>query len=242
MSVFTDRDQFVESATKGSQIKFLIRSGDNPVHIIVTQTLCIVRHTGEGIELYIFRFLEILVKGYGTRRRSHPQTAVIVGSDKTSLVAGINRITFQMVTVIDKQNLSVLILREIIDTTGKGSRPDSPVMIFVHTIHIVIAQAIHIILLVKITGQLVRHSRRRGCLGTDQPVTFCRNPDHSFRILNDKIGCSLHGSADSGNYAVFRQISLISSIGVIYTKYTVLHTDPEIPLFVFTEGTYLIMQ
>ena len=58
-----------------------------------------------------------------------------------------------MVTVIDKQNLSVLILREIIDTTGKGSRPDSPVMIFVHTIHIVIAQAIHIILLVKITGQ-----------------------------------------------------------------------------------------
>ena len=36
MSVFTDRDQFVESATKGSQIKFLIRSGDNPVHIIVT--------------------------------------------------------------------------------------------------------------------------------------------------------------------------------------------------------------
>ena len=50
------------------------------------------------------------------------------------------------------------------------------------------------------------------------------------------IGCSLHGSADSGNYAVFRQISLISSIGVIYTKYTVLHTDPEIPLFVFTGG------
>lgn len=136
MSVFTDRDQFVESATKGSQIKFLIRSGDNPVHIIVTQTLCIVRHTGEVIELYIFRFLEILVKGYGTRRRSHPQTAVIVGSDKTSLVAGINRITFQMVTVIDKQNLSVLILREIIDTTGKGSRPDSPVMILrTHNTH-----------------------------------------------------------------------------------------------------------
>ena len=180
MTVFVDRYQLVETAAECSQIKFLILSRDNPMHVIVAQTLRVVRHTGEMMELHLFRFFKVLVESDSPRSSSHPQATVIVGSNKASLIARVDRITFQIITMIDKQSLPVLVLRDIIDTSAKSSYPNTPVMVFVHTIHVIITQTVHIILLMTIAGQPVGHTVRRGGLGTDQSVTFRRNPDDTF--------------------------------------------------------------
>ena len=180
MTVLTDRYQFVESAAESSQVKFLFLGGDNPMDIIITQTLRIIRHTGEMIELHILRFLKVLIKSNGTRSCSYPQASVVIGSDETSFVTRINGITFQVIPVIDKQCLSSFILRDIIDTSGKSCQPDTTIMIFIDAIYIIIAQTVHIIFMMKITGQLIRHSVGRSRLGTNKAVSFCRNPDDSF--------------------------------------------------------------
>ena len=148
--------------------------------IIITQTLRIIRHTGEMIELHILRFLKVLIKSNGTRSCSYPQASVVIGSDETSFVTRIDGITFQVVPVIDKQCLSSFILRDIIDTSGKSCQPDTTIMIFIDAIYIIIAQTVHIIFTMKITGQLIRHSVGRSRLGTNKAVSFCRNPDDSF--------------------------------------------------------------
>ena len=210
--------------------------------IIITQTLRIVRHTGEMIKLHILRFLKVLIKSNSSRSCAYPQTSIMIGSNETRFVARINRISLQIVPVIDKQRLSCFILRNIIDTSGKSSYPDTTIMIFIDTIHIVIAQTVHIFFTMKITGQFIRHSVGRSRLGTDKSVSFCCNPDHSFRILNNKINSSQHGSTSSRNDAAFGQISLIIFVGIIHTKHTVFQTDPQITQFVFTQGTHLIMQ
>ena len=61
MTVFADRNQFIQSPTESCQIKFLLPGSDDPVHIIIAQTLRVVRDTGEMVELNIFRLLEVFV-------------------------------------------------------------------------------------------------------------------------------------------------------------------------------------
>ena len=210
--------------------------------IIITQTLRIVRHTGEMIKLHILRFLKVLIKSNSSRSCTYPQESIIIGSNETRFVARINRIPFQIIPVIDKQCLSCFILRDIIDTSGKSSYPNTTIMIFIDTIHIIIAQTVHILFTMKITGQFIRHSVGRSRLGTDKSVSFCCNPDDSFRILNNKINSSQHGSTGSRNDAAFGQVSFISFIGIIHTKHAIFQTNPQITQFVFAQGTYLIMQ
>ena len=132
------------------------------------------------VELYIFRLFEILVKSNGACGSTYPKTSVIIRSDKTRFVTDINRISFQIIPVIDKDGLPMFSLGNIVDTACKSSRPDTTMMIFINTIYIVVTQTVHIVGVVLITGQFIRHTCGRNLFGTHQTVSFGSNPDNPF--------------------------------------------------------------
>ena len=132
------------------------------------------------MELYIFRFFKVLVKSNGACGSTYPKASVIIRSDKTCFVTDINRISFQIIPVIDKDGLSMFSLRNIVDTACKSSRPDTTMMIFINTIYIVVTQTVHIIGVVLITGQFIRQTCGRSLFGTHQTVSFGSNPDNPF--------------------------------------------------------------
>ena len=226
VTVFADRNQFIQSPTESCQIKFLLPGSDDPVHIIIAQTLRVVRDTGEMVELNIFRLLEVLVKSNGSRGSTYPKSSVIIWSDKTRFVTDINGISFQIIPVIDKDCLSFFSLGNIFDATCKSCCPDAAMMIFVNTIYIVITQTVYIVGVMLITSQFVRHTRSRSLFGTHQSVSFGSNPDNSFRVLQNKIGSAFHRRTCERNGSISCQISYILPVRIVQADHAVFQSDP----------------
>ena len=177
--------------------------------------MLIVRNTQKMTELHIFGILEVCIHHQSAHGSSYPDMPLIITCYKTGLVTIINRISFQVITMVHKNLFTTLTVRHIVDAACKCSNPDASMLIFVYTINIVVTQTINITFLMLITGQLIVIAISL-FFSFHQAIPFGCNPEILFTVLQDEINITTQRSAAVRHSTVFGQIALIYTVLIIY--------------------------
>jgi len=185
MAVRVYRQQFIQSPAKGGQIEFFFTGGQNPMHVIVAQTIHIVLHTQIMMEYGIFRIFETTVDHQRPDSSGNPYITLMVAGYEAHLMAFVDRKAFQVVAVIDKYLLTVPVAGQIIYPAAESGNPDTTFIILVDAIHIIIAQTVNIIFPMLITCQFIAHLSLR--FRFYQALSFGGNPKVVSAVLKNKI-------------------------------------------------------
>ena len=86
------------------------------------------------MEMYGLGVRKILIEGDGSRSRSHPDVPFPVGRNKTGPVTFVDGVSFQVVPVIDKKQLTRFIFFNVIDAPAVSRYPQPTFAIFKHTV------------------------------------------------------------------------------------------------------------
>ena len=234
-----ERQQFVQSAAKGSQIQFVLPGRDNPVHIVVAQAVLVLRDALEVMEHRLLGRLETVLHDQSAQRSTNPDVAPTVARDEARLVTVVYGIAFQVVAVIHEHFPAAFVTRQVIDSPTEGGHPDAAPFVLIDTIYIVVAQAVNVVLAVTVARQAVLSAVR---FSLDKAVTLGRYPQAALAVLQQEIDIAFHRLPGGRHAAGLGQISLVRPVEVIYPQLAVFQSHPQVVVAVLADGTHLVAQ
>ena len=126
------------------------------MHVIIAQPTAFVSTPAHKMMEYgLFRAFETAIHCQSPHCGANPDVSTAVARDITHLAAQCYGILAKPVPMIDKYFLAILVNCQIVQATRKRSHPDASLRILVDTVHIVIAQAVHIAAPMLVAGQFV---------------------------------------------------------------------------------------
>ena len=239
LSLSVERQQFVQSAAEGSQIQFVLPGRDNPVHIVVAQAVLIFRNALEVMEHRLIGRLKVVLYDQSTQRSANPDVALTVARDETRLVTVVYGIAFQVVAMVHEHLSTTFVTCQVIDSSTEGSHPDAALLVLVHTIYIVVAQAVNIVFAVTVARQSVLSALR---LSLDKAVTLGRYPQTALAVLQEEIDIAFHRFSHGRNGTGLGQIALIYTFFVVHPQLAVFQSYPQVAVTVLADGTHLVAQ
>ena len=210
------------------------------MHIVVAQTVHVILYALIMMKDSIFRVLEVSVHPQCPYGRGNPDIPPMIPCDETHLMTFVNRETFQIVAVADKYFLAVLIVRQIIDASSESSNPNAPSAVLIHTIYVIITQAIYVFFPMPVARQLITHS----VLGLRfyESLSLCRNPKVALTVLIYKIDISLQRSACMRYGSGLGQVSALRMVVAIHPQLSVFQSYPKIVFGILAKRTHFVAQ
>jgi hypothetical protein len=145
------------------------------------------------MEMYGLGVRKVIIVGDRRRIRTHPDFPFPVGCNKKGPVTFVDGVSFQVVPMIDKKQLTRFIFFNVIDASAVSCYPQPAFAVFKHTVQVVVTQTVNVVGAVLVTGQQVTVAP---FFGTDQSVALCGNPQNSLAVLRQAYVLPLRGVPD----------------------------------------------